>query len=67
MKSRFLTPGEKRDVVAAALDVLKAQNPGRHIHIDVEDWTDDRGVPQWKATFDLPRAGEETKGGTAKG
>ena len=51
MKTRFLTPGEKRDVVAAALHVLRPQNPGRHVHIDVEDWTDARGVPQWKAVI----------------
>jgi hypothetical protein len=54
VKSRFLTPGEKRDVAVAALDALKLENPGRHIHVEVEDWTDHRGVPRWTFTLDPP-------------
>jgi hypothetical protein len=50
MKSRFLSEGEKRDVAKAALDFLKSQNPGCVIQVTVEDETDDRGVPRYKAT-----------------
>jgi hypothetical protein len=52
VKSRFLSPGEKRDVEAAALSVLRPQNPGCSVKISVEDWTDDRGVPVWHATIE---------------
>jgi hypothetical protein len=58
LRSRFLTPGEKRDVVAAALDLLRPQNPGCHVHITVEDWTDGRGVPKWTATILAQEEGE---------
>jgi hypothetical protein len=51
VKSRFLTPGEKRDVVVAAIEALKLENPECQIHIEVQDWTDDKGVPQWTATI----------------
>ncbi len=50
MRSRFLSEGEKRDVAKAALDFLKSQNPGCTIQVTVEDETDDRGVPLYKAT-----------------
>jgi hypothetical protein len=50
MKSRFLSEGEKRDVAKAALDFLKSQNPGCAIQVTVEDETDDRGVPRYRAT-----------------
>lgn len=49
MKSRFLNPDEKRDVAVAAIEALKLQNPGCTIHVEVEDWTDARGVPQYTA------------------
>jgi hypothetical protein len=58
VRSRWLSPGEKRDVAVAALDALKQQNPGCHIHVDVEDWTDDAGVPKWTARIE-PRAAKE--------
>jgi hypothetical protein len=51
MKSRFLSPGEKRDVARAAHEILKAQNPGCTVHIAVEDETDERGVPRYTATI----------------
>jgi hypothetical protein len=51
MKSRFLTEGEKRDVATAAMEFLKSENPGCSIQVFVEDETDDRGVPQYKATI----------------
>jgi hypothetical protein len=54
MKSRFLSEGEKRDVATAALDFLRSQNPGCIIHVTVEDETDDRGVPRYKATVTPP-------------
>jgi hypothetical protein len=50
MKSRYLSASEKRDVAVAAVAALKLQNPGCHIHVEVEDWTDSKGVPQWTAT-----------------
>ena len=49
MKSRFLTESEKKDVVKADTEILRAQNPGCSIHVVVEDETDDRGVPRYKA------------------
>lgn len=52
MKSRFLSPGEKRDVEAAALAVLRPQHPGCRVTITVEDWTDDRGVPIWRSAIE---------------
>lgn len=51
MKSRYLSPSEKRDVAVAAVEALKIQNPGCQVHVEVEDWTDARGVPQWTATI----------------
>jgi hypothetical protein len=51
MKSRFLTDSEKRDVATAAIEFLKSQNPGCTVHVVVEDETDDRGVPRYKATI----------------
>jgi hypothetical protein len=50
VKSRFLTDSEKRDVARAAMEVLKAANPGAVIHVDVEDETDSRGVPRYTFT-----------------
>ena len=50
MKSRFLTESEKRDVARAAMEFLKAQNPGCAVHVKVHDETDARGVPQYTAT-----------------
>jgi hypothetical protein len=50
MKSRFLSQGEKRDVAKAAMEFLRAQNPGCVIQVIVEDETDGRGVPRYKAT-----------------
>ena len=50
MKSRFLSPSEKRDVAVAAMEALKIQNPGCLMHVDVDDWTDSKGIPQWTAT-----------------
>jgi acyl-coenzyme A thioesterase PaaI-like protein len=51
VKSRFLREGEKRDVVVAVMEVLKQQNPGCTVRVEVGDWTDDRGVPQYTATI----------------
>jgi hypothetical protein len=51
MKSRFLTESEKRDVAAAAMEFLKSENPGCTVHVMVEDETDDRGVPRYRATI----------------
>lgn len=51
MKSRFLSDSEKKDVVKAATEILRAQNPGCSIHVEVEDETDERGVPQYTATI----------------
>ncbi len=59
MKSRFLSEGEKRDVATAAMEFLKSQNPNCSIHIVVEDETDDRGVPQYRATIVPAKAVEE--------
>lgn len=49
MRSRFLSESEKRDVAKAAMDFLRSENPGCAIEITVEDETDDRGVPRYKA------------------
>ncbi len=51
MKSRYLSASEKRDVVVAVIEHLKLQNPGCHVHVEVEDWTDGNGVPQYTATI----------------
>lgn len=51
MKSRFLSDSEKRDVATAAMEIFKAQNPGCTVHIAVEDETDERGVPRYRATI----------------
>jgi hypothetical protein len=60
MRTRTLSESEKRDVIRAAMEVLKAQNPGCAIKIIVEDETDSRGVPQYTALIQtIPaRAGE---------
>ena len=50
MKTRRLTDSEKRDVVRAAVEILKSQNPGCTVHVEVLDETDSRGVPQYRAT-----------------
>jgi hypothetical protein len=55
VKSRYLTSSEKRDVAIAALEILKAQNPGCTVHVVVEDETDERGVPQYTATITTPK------------
>jgi hypothetical protein len=47
MRQRTLSESEKRDVVRAAMEVLKNQHPDCKIQIMVEDETDDRGVPQY--------------------
>ena len=65
MKSRYLSPGEKRDVEAAALSILRSQNPGCTVKISVEDWTDDRGVPQWHATIEAAPQKSATDAGTS--
>ena len=57
MKSRFLTDSEKRDVATAAMDFLRSENPGCIIQVVVEDETDERGVPQYKATITPPKPG----------
>jgi hypothetical protein len=51
LKSRYLSGDEKRDVAVGVIEALKLQNPGCMIHVDVEDWTDSRGVPQYTATI----------------
>jgi hypothetical protein len=62
MKSRFLSEGEKRDVAKAALDFLRSQNPGCSIQVTVEDETDDRGVPRYRATITpSAKANDEAK------
>ena len=38
-------------MVVAAIEALKPENPGCQIHIEVQDWTDDKGVPRWSATI----------------
>lgn len=55
VKSRFLRESEKRDVVVAVMEVLKKQNPGCKVHVEVADWTDERGVPQYTATISTVR------------
>ena len=55
MKSRFLNDDEKRDVAVAAIEALKLQNPDCTIHVEVEDWTDARGVPRYAATIEPAR------------
>lgn len=62
MKSRYLTPGEKRDVAVAAIEALKIQNPGCIIHVEVEDWTDPNGVPQYTATIKTTSSKKEPEG-----
>jgi hypothetical protein len=61
MKSRFLSNGEKRDVIRAAEGVLKPQHPGCRIVITVADETDERGVPQYTYTV-TPEPGTDTGG-----
>ena len=56
MKSRFLSVDEKRDVAVGAIEVLKLQNPGCAIHVEVEDWTDSRGIPQYTAKITTTRS-----------
>jgi len=51
LKSRFLSEDEKREVAVAAIEALKLQNPGCVIRVEVEDWTDARGIPQYIATI----------------
>jgi hypothetical protein len=51
LKSRYLSEDEKRDVIVSVIEVLKLQNPDCHVHVEVEDWTDERGVPQYTATI----------------
>lgn len=63
MKSRFLSDSEKRDVATAAMEFLKAQNPGCTVHIVVEDETDERGVPQYKATITPIKPEDRPAGG----
>jgi hypothetical protein len=63
MKSRFLSEGEKRDVAKAAMDFLRSQNPGCIIQVVVEDETDDRGVPRYKATVTPLARADDSSGG----
>ena len=56
MKSRYLSASEKRDVVVGVIEVLKLQNPDCHVHVEVEDWTDEKGVPQYTATITTKKA-----------
>ncbi len=51
VKSRYLTEDEKRDVAIGIIEALKIQNPGCIVRVEVEDWTDSRGVPQYTATI----------------
>jgi hypothetical protein len=50
MKGRYLSVGEKRDVEKAVRAFMQSEYPGRIIHVEVEDETDDRGIPQYRAT-----------------
>jgi hypothetical protein len=59
LKSRYLSEDEKRDVAVAAVEALKMQNPGCTVHVEVEDWTDSRGVPQFTATIKTVRNDED--------
>jgi hypothetical protein len=52
-------------VAKAALDFLRAQNPGCVIQVVVEDETDDRGVPRYKATV-TPAAKPDAGSSAAK-
>jgi hypothetical protein len=63
MKSRFLSNGEKRDVIRAAEAILKPQHPGCRIVITVADETDERGVPQYTYTV-TPEDGNAGAQGT---
>jgi hypothetical protein len=61
MKSRFLSPGEKKDVARAAIDILKLQHPDCVVHVTVADETDDRGVPVYDYTLKpMPPAPKES-------
>ena len=58
MKSRYLSADEKRDVAIGIIEALKLQNPGCTIHVNVEDWTDSKGVPQYTATIKTTQSPE---------